>query len=63
MPIGRPESPQTTAALAPLLALRAQGYGFRTIAAKLNASGVPSTHGGPWRPGTVRAVLLRHAQQ
>ena len=30
------------------------------IAAKLNATGVPTTHGNPWRPGTVRAAMMRH---
>jgi len=30
------------------------------IAAKLNAAGVATTHGGPWLPGTVRVVMLRH---
>ncbi len=61
-PIGRRESPQTTAALDLMIALREQGHGYRMIAKKLNAGAVPTTHGGPWRPGTVRAVLLRHAQ-
>lgn len=60
-PVGRRESPQTTAALDLMIALREQGNGYRKIAAKLNAGGVPTTHGGPWRPGTVRAVLLRRA--
>ena len=60
---GRPESPQVAAALPLMLALREQGYGYRLIAKKLNVAGVPTAHGGPWRPGTVRAVLLRHAQQ
>jgi hypothetical protein len=58
--IGRRESPQTLAALELMIALRGQGHGWRMIAAKLNAAGVPTTHGGQWRPGTVRAVMLRH---
>ncbi len=59
-PMGRRESPQTIAALDLMIALRAQGHGWRMIAAKLNAAGFPTTHGGQWRPGTVRAVMLRH---
>ena len=58
--IGRPEAPQTLAALNLMRALRAQGYGYRLIAKKLNAAGVATAHGGPWLPGTVRAVMLRH---
>jgi len=58
--IGRRESAQTAAALDLMVALRKQGHGWRMIAAKLNAAGVPTTHGGQWRPGTVRAAMLRH---
>ena len=59
---GRPESPQVAAALPLMLALRAQGHGYRLIAKKLNVANVPTaTPGGRWRPGTVRAVLLRRA--
>jgi Recombinase len=61
--MGRRGSPQTTAALDLMIALREQGHGFRKIAAKHNVGGVPTTHGGPWRPDTVRAVLLRHADR
>ena len=62
--IGRRESPQTTAALDLMIALREQGHGFRKIAAKLNVAGVPTaTPGGRWRPGTVRVILIRHAQR
>jgi len=57
---GRPESPQVAAALPLILALRAQGCGYRKIADKLNAAGVPTAQGGRWRPGTVRAILIRH---
>ena len=64
MKAGRPESPQVAAALPLMLALREQGYGYRLIAKKLNVAGVPTaTPGGCWRPGTVRAVLLRHAHR
>jgi len=58
--IGRPESAETLAALDLMVALREQGHGWRMIAAKLNAAGVPTTHGGQWRPGTVRAAMMRH---
>ena len=61
--IGRPESAQTTAALDLMVALREQGHGWRMIAAKLNAASVPTAHGGQWRPGTVRAAMMRHRKR
>ena len=57
---GRPESPQVAAALPLILALREQGYGYRKIAAKLNAANVPTAQDSRWRPGTVRVILIRH---
>ena len=39
---------------------RAEGLSFARIAARLNADGVPTTHGGRrWWPSTVRFVLTR----
>lgn len=35
------------------------GASLRSIAADLNARGVPTSTGGPWRQDTVRKVLLR----
>jgi hypothetical protein len=32
---------------------------FAEIAARLGADGVPTAHGGPWRPSTLHRVAVR----
>ena len=49
--------------LARIRIARAAGRSYRQIAADLNASRVPTAHGGrQWWPSTVRAVLQRAAR-
>ena len=61
IPLGRKPSvpPQV---LARIRVGRVRGRSYRQIAADLNASRVPTVHGGrQWWPSTVRAVLRRTA--
>jgi hypothetical protein len=56
---GRPGS-VSDATVVTIRHLRAEGLSFARIAARLNADGVPTTHGGRrWWPSTVRFVLSR----
>lgn len=62
-PIGRPEAVDS-ATVDKLAALKRQGYGWRMIAAKMNAAGIATVGGGrKWWPGTVRAILLRYPER
>lgn len=52
-------APDEVAALERALTLRREGATYQAIADTLNAEGTPTKHRTIWRPGTVRAVLLR----
>jgi DNA invertase Pin-like site-specific DNA recombinase len=47
------------AVLARMIAERNQGAALRQIADALNADGIPSRMGGPWKVGTVARILSR----
>jgi hypothetical protein len=54
-PVSVPES-----VVATIRGYRAEGLSFARIAARLNANGVPTSHGGErWWPSTVRFVFAR----
>jgi hypothetical protein len=54
----RPYDPQ--AAVARIQTLHAQGLSTHRIAAQLQAEGVPTRHGRPWHPSSVRHLLTTY---
>lgn len=56
--------PSELATVREILRLRAQNgpqAGYRAIARHLTASGVPTRHGGAWKPETIRKIVDRAA--
>ncbi len=49
----QPSTYNPTAAVARIQALRAEGLSLSQIATQLNAEGVPTRRGRPWRDGTI----------
>jgi DNA invertase Pin-like site-specific DNA recombinase len=58
--LGRPRT-VAPAVLARVVGLRSEGHSLRSIAAVLEAEGVPTARGGRcWHPATVRGLLASH---